>query len=110
MASIALTIFTRFNRTILICLLAICWLLPAAAIAQSGGSTTAAIVGNVRDEQGGALSGVSVTARQLESNLVRTAQSAADGSFTFVQLPPGDYEIEASAEGFTRKLIKLTLP
>src|SRR5438874_8207146 len=73
----------------------------ATTRAQSSGSTTGSIVGIVNDLQGAALVGATITVRQIETNLVRTVEVDSDGSYQFLQLPPGEYEIKAQAEGFS---------
>ncbi len=79
-----------------------CW-------AQSGGSTTAGITGVVTDEQGAVVGGVTITAKNLETNISREAVSSEDGRFLLVQLPPGNYEVSATAEGFVSQSTKLNL-
>ncbi|MFO0746426.1 MAG: TonB-dependent receptor [Myxococcota bacterium] len=67
------------------------------AHAQQSGS----IVGNVEDINGAPVSGIRV--RVTGSNLIggaREVLTGADGSFRFVELPPGLYNLEASAKGF----------
>src|SRR5438046_7438446 len=76
---------------------------------QSAGSTTASITGTVTDEQGAIIPGSTVTAKNLQTNLIREVQSGEDGSFIISQLPPGTYEITALAEGFNTKTSKLDL-
>src|SRR5215212_4440175 len=88
--------------------------------AQSG-STASGITGNVIDEQGGRITGVLITLKNINTNLTREAKSDNDGAYSIPQLPPGNYELTAVAEGFkslnqvveldlgTTKLINLTL-
>src|ERR1041384_4843242 len=71
--------------------------------AQSAGSTTSSVTGVVTDEQGAIISGVVVTARNLQTNFTREAQTSEDGSFLIPQLPPGTYDLTVTAEGFTTK-------
>jgi hypothetical protein len=78
------------------------------AFAQSS-ATTAAITGTIRDSQGAPLAGVAITARELKTNLTRESNSIENGSFLLPQLPPGDYEVKASAPGLGSKTAKLLL-
>ncbi|KAF0249191.1 MAG: ferrienterochelin and colicins outer membrane receptor, partial [bacterium] len=71
------------------------------AKAQSSGSTTGTLAGKVTDSQGAVISGVRVSIRQIETNLLRTTQTGEDGVYKISQLPPGEYEIIAEAENFT---------
>src|SRR5437762_2553176 len=79
------------------------------AHAQSAGSTTASITGAVNDEQGAIISGVTVTAKNLQTNLIRETRSGEDGSFLITQLSPGTYELAASVEGFKTKTSRFDL-
>src|SRR5689334_15263662 len=78
-------------------------------LGQSSGATAGAIVGTVRDGQGAVIEGAEITARQLETNLIRQLRTQAQGNYTLAQLPPGRYEISARAEGFTTSTEMLTL-
>ena len=62
--------------------------------------TTGTVQGNVADERGGAVSGASVEARNLDTNFVRTETTDADGHFAFLSLAPGRYELKVSQQGF----------
>ncbi len=58
------------------------------------------MTGTIRDAQGGALPGVSLTLRNVESGVVRTAVSEGDGTYRLPGLPPGRYELAAELQGF----------
>jgi hypothetical protein len=77
--------------------------------AQSSGATTASIIGIVKDDSGAAITGATIVARQIETNLERTTQALEDGSYSLVLLPPGNYEITVQAEGFSSKVLKSSL-
>jgi hypothetical protein len=47
------------------------------------------IVGNVRDESGGAVANTQVTLRNLDTNQVRQTVANDGGAFTFATLLPG---------------------
>lgn len=72
---------------------------PAPASAQSS-STTADLVGVVRDASGGVLPGASVTAIQVSTNIPRLVVAGPDGRFTVAALSPGDYVVRAGLPGF----------
>jgi hypothetical protein len=78
------------------------FLLPLVAEAQV---TTGTIAGRLLDAQGGALPGVSVTARQTETALQRSTTSDTQGRYTLPALPPGAYELRAELQGF-RTLVR----
>ena len=67
----------------------------ALVLAQSSGATTASVIGVVKDEQGRFVAGANVTARQRETNFTRTVATDENGSFSLLQLLPGDYELKA---------------
>ena len=62
--------------------------------------TTGVIRGTVTDATGASLPGVTVEARQLDTNLVRTQITDTDGRFVFLQLPPGPYRVTFTLTGF----------
>ncbi len=68
--------------------------IPAAA------QRTGVLKGNVKDEQGGVLPGVTVTLTSAELMGTKTAVTDTTGFYRFVSLPPGDYRIEAMLQGF----------
>jgi hypothetical protein len=67
-----------------------------AAFAQIQGGT---ISGTVRDEQGGVLPGVTVTAQGVDAT--QTFVTEATGEYRFLNLAPGPYKITAALQGFT---------
>jgi hypothetical protein len=71
---------------------------PALAAAQA---TSGAISGVMTDAQSAVLPGVSVTLRNTETGLTRTAITEADGRYRLAGLPPGHYELKAELAGFT---------
>ena len=73
--------------------------MPAVLSAQSG---TADLTGKVLDQQGGALPGVLVVARNQDSGTFRQSVSAGNGTFQFPGLMPGVYHVEAELAGFNK--------
>lgn len=72
--------------------------LTTSALAQA--VSTASITGSVRDESGGVLPGVTVTATQTATGLTRTAVTDSTGGYTLPSLPVGPYRVEFTLEGF----------
>src|SRR5262245_43188441 len=70
--------------------------LASSAMAQNQGS----LRGYVKDEQGGALPGVTVTATSEALIQPSTAVTEADGAYRLVNLPPGPYTVSAALTGF----------
>src|SRR5688572_9970221 len=72
---------------------------PAAtALAQVG--STAQISGTVRDESGGVLPGVDVTATNTNTGATRSAVTDATGQYVLTNLPLGPYRLQAHLSGF----------
>jgi len=73
--------------------------LPTVAAAQVDRAT---LTGVVTDKGGAVLPGATVTLTNLETNTVAEQPTTATGSFLFVNLIPGRYQIEASLTGFKK--------
>ncbi|HSD29354.1 MAG TPA: carboxypeptidase-like regulatory domain-containing protein, partial [Vicinamibacteria bacterium] len=80
-------------------------LLCACAATAGAQTTTSSILGQVRADTGAALPGAEVTARHLESGLVRTTTAEPTGHFALAALPVGTYEVRASLPQF-RPLVR----
>lgn len=80
-----------FARIALLCLIA----LPAGAQ-----TITATLTGTVRDPQGAAVPGASLTVVSGETGQKRTATSDSAGRYSISFLPPGEYTLSATAKGF----------
>jgi len=62
--------------------------------------TTGSILGEVKDEKGGSISKATVTLRNVETNVSRTATTNDEGTYRFNNLPVGNYEVAVEASGF----------
>jgi hypothetical protein len=71
-------------------------LLAALAAAQS----TSQLNGSVTDSSGAAVAGAKITLTNPATGLQRTATSNGTGLYQFLDVPPGDYRLEATATGF----------
>ena len=71
--------------------------LTQSALAQSG---TTAITGHVKDPQGARLPGATVTLYGRERTFSLTTTTDSTGTYRFDRLAPGEYLVEAEAEGF----------
>src|SRR3989475_3295007 len=67
-------------------------------------TSTATIVGVVRDTTGALVPGVSVTAKQTDTGLTRTAVSDEYGAYNIQLLPVGPYELTAELPGFKQQV------
>ncbi len=102
----------RWSRTLL-ALAAAALLAAPSAFAQGGGaSSTGSISGEVKDEQGGVLPGVTVTATSPAQPGALTAVTNEAGIYRFPAVPPGAYALTYELAGFgpvTRDGIRITL-
>ncbi|HKN85166.1 MAG TPA: TonB-dependent receptor, partial [Pyrinomonadaceae bacterium] len=71
--------------------------LTQSALAQSGTTT---ITGHVKDPQGARLPGATVTLYGRERTFSLTTTTDSTGTYRFDRLAPGEYLVEAEAEGF----------
>src|SRR6059036_1183618 len=65
-------------------------------------STFGQFVGTVKDPSGAVIPGVMVTVKNLGTSATRTAVADETGSYTVVNLEPGDYQITMEAAGFQK--------
>ena len=72
----------------------------AVAVAAPAQTANGSLRGTVRDEQGGALPGVTVTARSPEALTPGVAVTDPTGEFRITNLPPGTYTLTAELTGF----------
>src|SRR5437868_7372930 len=71
--------------------------LTQSALAQNGTTT---ITGHVKDPQGARLPGATVTLYGRERTFSLTTTTESTGTYRFDRLAPGEYLVEAAAEGF----------
>jgi hypothetical protein len=64
--------------------------------------STAQIRGTITDSSGAAIAGATVKLTQTSTGAVRTAVSAADGTYSMPDLPIGPYRMEVTQTGFTK--------
>src|SRR5216117_1626291 len=63
-------------------------------------TSTATILGNVKDTSGALVPGVSITVKHTESGLTRSVVSGERGGYNVPLLPVGAYEITTTMPGF----------
>ncbi len=66
-----------------------------------GQPTVGSIAGVVRNGSQSAISGATVSVRNVADNTLVTMQSGPDGSYQFTDLQPGQYEVEARSQDST---------
>ena len=77
--------------------------LSASARAQAENGV---ITGTITDTQGGVLPGATLTVRNAESGVTRTALSEANGRYRVAALPPGRYNLTVELQGFATVEVK----
>ena len=87
------------KTTFIVALLAILMAFPLASVA-SAQVTAATIVGTITDSSGGALPGVTVTARNLDTGFNRTVPTNEVGAYRLEFLPIGSYSVAMELSGF----------
>ncbi len=85
-------------RWLIVTLVAVLSLASATPVAAQGGD--GGLRGAVKDSQGGALPGVSITARSPDVISPATTVTDESGNYRLVNLPPGTYTISAELSGF----------
>src|SRR3984893_5937375 len=88
-----------WKRGVLLAAVLIFALTPAAVWGQNVYGT---ITGTVTDNSGAAIAVTSVTLTNLDNNGKRNVSTDGSGNFTFVNLQPGRYKIEAEKGGFKK--------
>lgn len=85
-----------------------------AALVSLFSATAAAqgvpVVGRVMDPQGGAVGSALVTLSAAGASSPQTTRTGADGTFSFLGVPPGSYELHVDAPGFERSTQSITVP
>ena len=61
---------------------------------------TGSITGTVTDSSGAVIAGATVTARQIETNSMKTISTSDAGTYTVTQLQPGTYSMKVEKAGF----------
>jgi hypothetical protein len=102
----------RWSRTLLALAAALLLAAPSAFAQGGGASSTGSISGEVKDEQGGVLPGVTVTATSPAQPGALTAVTNEAGIYRFPAVPPGEYALTYELAGFgpvRREGIRITL-
>ena len=98
----------RSGRRLSVILLAV---FALALTASSAGAQIlyGSVTGNVKDAQGAAVPGATVTVVNKETNLTRDTVTTGDGTFTLNNVLPGPYDVKVSLTGF-REGIRTNVP
>src|SRR5213596_3365850 len=94
---VSLRVFGRFATAIVV-------LIALSTCLSFAQTSTATILGVVRDASGALIPGVSITVKHTESGLTRTAISSERGGYNLPLLPVGPYEVSAMIPGFKQQV------
>ena len=86
-----------------LCILIAVFCFPVFAFAQS---STATLSGTVEDQAGAIIAGANIALVNVAQGSQRLATSNHDGRFVFSSLPPGQYSLTATREGFAPVEVK----
>ncbi len=84
----------------------LCLAFSAPTRAQVVGAT---VSGSITDPRGDAIPGAKISAKNLATGVATNTTTNATGAFSIANLNPADYEISASAAGFSTAQTKVTL-
>ena len=87
------------------CLLGVLALCLSAATGAWAQETRGSLEGVVKDASGGVLPGATVEARSPRLVGVQSTTSNENGVYRFPALPPGNYEVSATMQGFTTRKV-----
>ncbi|MBL8187082.1 MAG: TonB-dependent receptor, partial [Acidobacteria bacterium] len=95
----------RFVQALLsACTLSLAFLLAATTgFAQFD---TATVLGTVKDSNGAALPGVTVTLKNIDTGIAVNVQSDGDGNFQFTNVRIGNYRVTAEKQGFSTAVVE----
>jgi hypothetical protein len=102
MFSNAFARFTSSGMRTFALAIALCGLIASSAFAQ--GSVTR-VSGTVKDPQGAAITGATVTLTDSATKAVKTATTGDDGAFAFNDLRAGIYSVDVEAAGFKKTTV-----
>jgi hypothetical protein len=80
-----------------VCVLALLAVLTSLAAAQA----TSQLNGNVTDQSGASVAAAKISLTDAANGLQRTTTSNGAGLYQFLDVPPGTYKLEATAQGFS---------
>jgi len=74
----------------------------AAVLSLQAAEVTSNLSGTVHDASGAVVTGVKVTLTNTQTNISRSVQTGADGSYSFTLIPVGNYKLTVEQTGFRK--------
>lgn len=90
----------RASQTLALVLSLVAVVAAAAPLSAAQIGTTATLTGVVHDDSGAVLPGVTVTATRAGTGVTQTVTTDGAGRYRLPLLPPGDYRLTATLDGF----------
>src|SRR2546425_4961069 len=87
-------------------ILVLCLIAPVPLHAQVAGAT---LSGTITDGQGGVVPGAAVSITNIATGVMASTKTNEVGAYSVPNLNAGDYQVSASAPGFSTAVAKLTL-
>src|SRR5260370_9895918 len=78
------------------------WGLMVASSDLLGQAVNATLLGTVTDSTGAVVTGAKVRLTEMRTELGRRTVTSSSGNYTFVDLTPGQYEVEGEQRGFNK--------
>src|ERR1700721_137470 len=91
--------FSKFQLLALVVMMSVA-AIGVFSVPAKADNLYASIRGTITDPTGAVVSGVSVTATNATTGIVFTTTTNSTGSFTFLQLPIGDYSVKVAQSGY----------
>jgi hypothetical protein len=95
----------KHYKRLLVSFVSLAMLLLTLSPLASAQQPTGAIEGSVTDPQGAVVPNATVTIKGLGTGFTRSATTNDAGSYQFKQLPPGNYEVRVTAQGFKASVV-----
>ncbi|HEX4022673.1 MAG TPA: TonB-dependent receptor [Acidobacteriaceae bacterium] len=91
---------SRYTRSLGVTLALSCLMLTFIFAMSANAQSTASLNGTVKDSDGAVIPGATITLTNGNTGVVQTKVSSGAGVYSFVNVPPGNYTLQATRDGF----------